>query len=183
MNYRIIIPRSLHQALQAHLFQNHLEQGAFLLAQPERANGTLSLKAHNLYLISPDGWAIQSSVHLEMTDEQRAKVMKIGRDGGWSLIECHSHPGSGDDVAFSVSDYAGLDEFVPYVRWKLDGRPYAALVWGEASVDGCVWHDDFQVAHPVTSVLVKSLWGQKHISLARQNDFWTYIRRKLWSSR
>lgn len=182
MEHQIIIPEAVYRPLRAHLFQNRMEQGAFLLARPENGRGTLRLRVFDLYPIHPTGWDTQSSVYLEMADAERARVMKVGRDGGWSLIECHSHPGSGSNVHLSQSDHAGLSEFVPYARWKLDGRPYAALVWGEASVDGRIWHGDFQIAWPITAVLIKGRLRHTTVGTAKSPSRWIRFWRQLWGN-
>jgi len=60
---------------------------------------------------------------------------------GCCLIEWHSHCGSWP-AEFSLSDRMGLKEFVPHVRWRLDSRPYAAIVVANGSFDALAWTDD-----------------------------------------
>lgn len=152
MKHIIAIPDDLERTLRAHLFQNELEQGAFLFVRPEENAGEFRLRAVDAYLIPPEAWHVQLEVYLEMKDAERAKVMKIARDGGYALADCHSHPDSGSEVWFSPSDQVGIAEFADYAKWKLDGKPYAAMVWGEASVDAVVWHDRFLSPYPIDEV-------------------------------
>jgi len=154
MKHRIAIPNHIHEPLMSHLFQGDVEQGAFLLAQAEKYRSVFQLSAFELIRIPPTGWNIQSAYHLELSEAERARIMKSARDRGCSLIECHSHPHSGDYAEFSYTDRLGLNEFVPYVRWKLDSRPYGALVWGENSFDGRIWYDDFAKSHLVSEVII-----------------------------
>ena len=140
----ITIPIEIAETLRRHLFQNDLEQGAFLFARPERSNAKLNLIAEDLYVVPPRGWEVQMDVYLEMKDSERGRIMKLARDKGLSAIDCHSHPGADDDVWFSPSDIKGISEFAEYAKWKLDGKPFAAMVWGERSVDGVVWDGDFK---------------------------------------
>ena len=95
-------------------------------------------------------------VYLEMSHEERGKILKLARDRGAAIIDCHSHPHSYADVWFSPSDRHGITDFAQYVRWKLDGKPFAALVWGEASVDGVVWQETFEQAQPLDLIRVGS---------------------------
>lgn len=150
MTWRLQIPEELHARMAAHLFRDELEQGAFLYAEARDR----WLLARELYLVPPEGWEIQSRYRLVMTDEERARVLAGAHRAAMCLVDCHSHPGSGAEVEFSPSDYGGVSEFAQYVKWKLDGRPYAALVWGEASVDGVVWDRDFASPETLQAVRV-----------------------------
>lgn len=161
MKHRVLVPNHLYTTLMSHLFQGDIEQGAFLLAQVEKRPSLFQLTTFGLILIPPTGWKIQSAYHLEMSETERTRIMKEARDKSCSLVECHSHPGTGNFAELSYSDHIGLKEFVPYVRWKLDGRPYGALVWGESSFDGRVWYDDFAKSHLVSEVIIT---GEKEIT-------------------
>jgi len=154
MKYGIAIPEDLERMLRSHLFQNELEQGAFLFAQPLRYRDELWLEAVNVYLIKPSGWEVQLEVYLEMNDAERAKIMKIAKDTNLAVIDCHSHPGSDEDVGFSPSDKRGITEFAAYAKWKLDGKPFTAMVWGESSVDAVGWCDSFEKATKIDVVKI-----------------------------
>jgi hypothetical protein len=89
-----------------------------------------------------------------MRDSERGKIMKIARDGGWCAIDCHSHPRGGERVWFSPSDVAGISEFAHYAKWKLDSRPFAAIVWSEESVDAVAWFGDFAATNAVAEIRI-----------------------------
>jgi hypothetical protein len=57
-------------------------------------------------------------------------------------------------VWFSPSDVAGISEFAEYAKWKLDGKPFTATVWGEESVDAVLWQGDFKAAQRVRAVTI-----------------------------
>src|SRR5204862_2134353 len=130
-------------------FQNEVEQGAFLFAEARSDGGELQLNVTDFYLVPPRGWEVQMEVYLQMKDSERAKIMKLAREKNLCAIDCHSHPRADDDVWFSPSDVAGISEFAEYAKWKLDGKPFAAMVWGEESVDAVLWHGDFTAAERV----------------------------------
>jgi hypothetical protein len=69
-----------------------------------------------------------------------ANFFKWAWDAGASLVEAHSH---GDTVpaCFSPSDLLGLDVWVPHLRWRLRGRPYAAIVTAGDTFDAIAWID------------------------------------------
>ncbi len=143
MKTSIIIPADIAETLRTHLFQNDVEQGAFLFARAEQTATALSLVVEESYLVPARGWEVQMDVYLQMKDSERGKIMQMARAKKLCAIDCHSHPQADGDVWFSPSDVAGITDFADYAKWKLDGRPFAAMVWGEASVDAVLWSGDF----------------------------------------
>ena len=144
-----MIPSNIAEPVRRHLFQNDIEQGAFLYARAEKGAEGMSLVVEDYYIVLPRGWEVQKDVYLQMKDTERAKIMQLARAKQLCAIDCHSHPHAEGDVWFSSSDVTGITEFADYAKWKLDGRPFAAIVWGETSVDAVVWSGDF--AGPTTA--------------------------------
>lgn len=142
------------QGLRAYLFQNALEQAAFLFARVTVDGGVTVFTVETIYCVPPDGWAHQGRYRLELDDAERARVMASARKSGLALVDCHSHPGTKLPVEFSPSDVYGITEFAPYVHWKLDRRPYVATVWAKRSVDGVVWLADAREATQLAGVEV-----------------------------
>ncbi len=164
----IVIPAAIQRQLQEHLFQNQLEQGAFLFAREAAANDEAELVVSDLYLVPEDGWQVQLDVYLEMKDAERAKIMAMARKGEYAVIDCHSHPGSLDTAAFSPSDRSGITDFAAYAKWKLSGKPFAAIVWGEQSLDAVMWLGDFRTPLPVDQVRIE---GPERVFL-KPNGAW-----------
>jgi hypothetical protein len=123
--------------LRKHLFLGNDEQAAFGFADWD-STGTFWITA--IELIPPEGFAFQSAYHIELSAETQARVIKHAFDLGACLIEFHSHR-SKWPAQFSWSDFRGFEDFVPHVRWRLAGRPYAAVVFHESSFDGLAWID------------------------------------------
>lgn len=140
MSVSIHMPRRTLDALHAHLFPpgGVCEEAAFLFAAVEGPPDSPRLVVLEATLIPPEGFASRSRFYLELTDQTRAAVIKRAHDLGAGLIECHSHPGQ-RGACFSWSDLHGFDDFVPHVRWRLAGRPYAGLVFAVDSIDGLAW--------------------------------------------
>jgi hypothetical protein len=136
---KIRIPDPIFARFHAHLFQGDLEQGAFLFGSAPDALFTVD----DMYLVPSEGWDVQLDVYLEMKDAERGKIMQIAARNGASVVDCHSHPGAGDDVWFSPSDISGITNFAAYAKWKLRGAVYVATVWGESSVDAVCWSGDY----------------------------------------
>ncbi len=137
MAARIIITSELYRRLLEHLFSGRTEQLAFLLATPSDSDRE-TLRVSDLYCVPPRAFSIQTAFHINLGDEVRAQMIKWAWDNQSSLIEAHSHLGD-VDAEFSPTDIAGLDDFVPHVWWRLQGRPYAALVFSQRGFDGLVW--------------------------------------------
>jgi hypothetical protein len=152
MKNNIIIPSGVAETLRRHFFQNDLEQGAFLFAEARRESRKLNLVVTEFYIVPASGWEVQAEIYLEMKDSERAKIMKLAREKNLCAIDCHSHPHASDDVWFSPSDVAGITEFAQYAKWKLGGKPFAAMVWGEQSVDAVLWQEDFSEAQRLAAV-------------------------------
>lgn len=183
MRNQVIISKPLYRQLIGHLFQNKLEQGAFLLAEHHQQKHALRITATDIIAIGPAGWRVQLPYYLEMQDQERARVMKIARDNKAMLIECHSHPGSGTNVRFSPSDQKGITDFVQYAQWKLPNQPYAAIVWGEGSFDGQIWYGDFAIPQPIDDVLVKARFRTYPVFEESRQGQWGHLWSKLWSNK
>lgn len=144
------INKEIWDVLYSHLFQGELEQGAFLMTRSAIQPQRVTIDAVEFHLIQPEGWTEQLEIYLEMTDEERGKIMQEARRGGYGVVDIHSHPGSGNDVWFSPSDVRGITDFAAYSKWKLPGQPYVAMVWGEESFDAVAWHGNFEAPQPVS---------------------------------
>jgi len=154
MSHEIFITADVLHRVRHHLFQNQLEQAAFLFATTETKDEAVRFHVEDFYLVPTSGWDVQMDVYLEMTAEERAKILKRARDRNTAIIDCHSHPHSQEEVWFSPSDHVGITEFAQYVRWKLKAKPFAALVFGETSIDGVVWQGDFACAEPLATLSI-----------------------------
>jgi hypothetical protein len=179
MKHIITIPGAIVDRLRSHLFQDELEQGAFLFAEVGKNDHSLMLGVVDLYLVPPAGWHVQKEVYLEMKDTERAKIMKLARGRSLAAIDCHSHPGTEGEVWFSPSDRKGITEFAPYAKWKLDGQPFAAMVWADASIDAVIWHGDFATAHPVDAVQI--LADRAGVTMTPTDSWFRQPKRNWWS--
>jgi len=129
------------ERLRGHLLRTpRCEQGAFLFCRYSVAGGEHVFACEDWSPLERSDFEVQVGDYLELTDAGRVRLIKQAHDRGLCLVESHSHPGP-YPAAFSYSDLSGLDEFVPHVRWRLRGRPYAALVFAKSGFDGLTWAD------------------------------------------
>jgi hypothetical protein len=179
MRVYVSIPEKLYLSLAAHLFEGSEEQGAFLFASELNGAGEMTLAVEDVHLIAPEGWDAQESYYLELSDDEKVRIMRAARERDCHLIECHSHRHHGSP-GFSESDIRGLEEFIGYIRWKLPGKKYGALVWTASSVTGRIWDgtqappvqvDEVRIARPDGTYWrlgePRCFWGKVHVWLAR----------------
>ena len=136
------LPQEVHEALLAHLLppERGPEEAAFVFVRVTEAARSCTFEFVEWFAVPADGFASRSRFHFELSDVTRAALIKRAHDLGVSLIEFHSHHGPWP-AGFSGSDWAGFEEFVPHVHWRLRGRPYAAVVVTLTGFDALVWRD------------------------------------------
>lgn len=169
----IEIPELQHKKIIEHLLgPDGCEEAVFAFCKFERSGSRSRFELIDWYAVPPTGFVTRSRYFLELTDETRSQVIKRAHDLQATLIEFHSHR-STRPAAFSPSDYAGFDEFVPHVWWRLKGRPYAAVVVAESSFDGIAWIDDAKTAVPLSGISLGNelllATGESHRE-SRNND-------------
>lgn len=117
---------------------HRLEEAAFLYCRPISNNHKLECIGFDL--MASGDYAIQLPYHFELGPDALGRIIKRAHDLGATPVELHSHLGDGKP-AFSPSDVLGFKEVVPYVRWRLAGRPYGAIVTNRTGFVGRYWSD------------------------------------------
>src|ERR671925_1507200 len=132
---RFVISRDVYDALGGHLCAR-AEQVGFFLAEARPEERVFALREWRP--VPPEGLEHQSDVHVSLTDKMRSEVIKWAWDSGLSLVEAHSH-GKWGPAKFSSSDRWGFNEWVPHLWWRLQRRPYAAIVTADQTFDAIAW--------------------------------------------
>jgi hypothetical protein len=145
------IDETIYADLLDHLGAEPEEQVAFLYTMGEAAEDELDVA--ELHPVPPEGFVGQSAYHLALTDEVRAEVIGHAWDLGGAVIEAHTHPGA-PRAGFSPTDLDGFEEWVPHVRWRLQGATYIALVFAGADFDALVWEGEGAEPGPLARLLV-----------------------------
>jgi|HubBroStandDraft_6_1064221.scaffolds.fasta_scaffold00159_38 hypothetical protein len=96
----------------------------------------------DLYLVDNTRRTIGLDGHCDLDDSIRSDVIKWASESQDCLVEAHSHGLLFPPTRFSGFDLNQLRDWVPHVRWRLGGRPYAALVTASREVDGIAWCGD-----------------------------------------
>lgn len=116
--------------------ESPVEEVAFMFCAGE--NGSERLRVKEVQLVAPRDFAIQTDYHVALAESVRPQLIKRAWDTDTVLAEAHSHV-DGDPAAFSPSDLAGFQEWVPHILWRLSERPYLALVFARTTFDALVW--------------------------------------------
>ena len=112
------------------------ETVGFFLADFDRN----TFRLHTWRGIGDEQLEVSADGHALLTDEAVRDTIKWAHAARASLVEVHSH-GRWRPAAFSGIDVAGFTDWVPGVRWRLRGAPYAAVVVADGTVDGWAWLD------------------------------------------
>lgn len=152
----IEIDRSSYQDIKNFLLQDGMEHAVFLLARQSENDLGLIFKIQNYRLVSNE--EIDSSSHdLRLKDKAQSKIVKWAWDNKACLIEIHSHPFTQKGVGFSSYDLDGFKEFVPYVWWRLKGKPYIAIVQGKQDYDALVWLENPTSPKKIGGIITDSI--------------------------
>ena len=111
--------------------------------------------------------------YLELSEKEKVKIMIMARERDCNLIECHSHQSPYGLAYFSPSDILGVEQFISYVRWKLPGKKYAAMVWTKSSVYGQVWDPNNPTLIPVKEVCIIKKDGTSRVVPSVRKDIFS----------
>ena len=155
MKAYLTIDGGAYQNLMAHLLppNSRREQAAFLFAHAERNDRKVWFTVVGIKLLCPEDFTSQEGDYLEMADATQASLIKQAYDMDASLIEIHSHLGPWP-AAFSPTDRYELRETVAHMWWRLDQRPYLALVVAKSGFDALVWINNPAVPQVLDGLLV-----------------------------
>ena len=152
------IDGGLHQQIWSNLLPGDActERAGFLFVDSESEDDSIVFRELEWFPVPPDGFEKRTTRHIELRDGVLANVIKRAYDLDASIIEMHSHPKS-YTARFSPFDQEGFEEIVPQITWRLQGKPYAAIVVARASFDGLVWLDAQQGPQHIAGIVVDGM--------------------------
>lgn len=160
----IHIPKRIYKQIMGHLVhpQMSVEEVAFIFAHVFNTNSQkLQFKYVDWYPVAPDEFTIQTAGHVELKDEIRPTILQRATKLKCTIIEFHSH--ISNSSFFSGSDLYGFREFVPHIRWRLDGKPYAAIVVTKKDFDALVWLNGNNKPQLLTQIEITGIFFKKRI--------------------
>ena len=142
MPHIIRMSPATYTRIWSHLQNGTAEQVAFALADITDNSAGIVFDVRDTLLMGPADVVAQTDDHVALTDEAQGRVIKAAWDRSLALIEFHLHGDARYSAEFSSLDLQGLDEWVSHVRWRLKGKPYAAIVVAPSDFDALVWQAD-----------------------------------------
>jgi hypothetical protein len=125
------------------------EEVGFFLGEYDTVSGNFDLRQWRF--VEEHEVESRSGQHVVLTDDMRGELIRWAWNSGGVLVEAHSH--GPDGVArFSGSDLVGFQEWVPHLSWRLQRRPYAAVVVAGDQVDAIAWVDDPKSPVPIEHI-------------------------------
>jgi molybdopterin/thiamine biosynthesis adenylyltransferase len=151
---KLVISRSHCEKAKAHLSQTNAEHFAFFLCGVAEFDDGISFLVREFIPIQDADMQLAKGKGLQLNLDALLRVTNRARMEGLALVEAHSHPWVKMGVCFTKTDLDGLKEFVPYILQDLPGKPYAATVWGQDSVDGLCWKSSAENQTPLGEVRI-----------------------------
>lgn len=112
------------------------EGGAFLGI--EESHGRLLLHCLRIF---QDGELEPGHRALVLREEAKVSMLAEMKRAGHGVVDVHTHPASDRRVAFSAFDEQELPSYSRYVRLKLRGKPFGAIVLGRRGYYGLFCDD------------------------------------------
>jgi len=179
MKTSIFIPQKIYQNIYDYLFPEgfYLQSVAFIFVVISKTSDSLEFQFNSWYPVESCEYKYRSKEYVELKDMMRQKIIKRAFDLDTAIIELHSHVCL-KGACFSPTDLQGFKEFVPHVWWRLNKKPYAAIVFSKSDFDAFVWVDDPEQYHQVTEIVVDDRHfyptGLTLANLEKRHGCWTF---------
>ncbi len=175
----LFIPRKIYKDIYSYLFPKRVcsESVAFIFATISKTGDSVNFLFKSWYPVESHEYQYRGKEYVELKDEMRQKIIKKAFDIDATIVELHSHICS-KWACFSPTDLQGFKEYVPHVWWRLNKKPYVAVVFSKSDFDAFVWIDNPQQYHQMTEIDVdgQHLYptGLTSINLQERYDYWTF---------
>ncbi|MEQ5840143.1 ThiF family adenylyltransferase [Paraburkholderia acidicola] len=138
-----------------------VEGAAFLLCGQVVTHNVQKLVANAVVAIAPEDFIERSADGLILKSAAIAKVSKLARYEGLSVVFAHSHPGG--FAAFSTRDDREEEKLIPFFQSRIPGHLHGTLVLTETTIVGRIYSDRRYEADQVLVI------GQRFRNHARNN--------------
>jgi molybdopterin/thiamine biosynthesis adenylyltransferase len=126
----IVFPERIFQELKSHLLQDGKEQLAFILCGVSRSDSKIKFLCKELIKASQEDLKYNSLFRASANKVFWKSILEKCRRSGLSVIGCHSHPFSREDVQFSsIDDSNDLRNF-SYASEKIPDIYCGSMVFG-----------------------------------------------------
>jgi len=121
------------------LADREAEAAAFLVAGFFKNDRGHHFTVRDVLIPAAKDYNIRSGYHLEMSPVFFNKAISRAERSGLTVMQCHSHPSSRDELWYSPSDFAGESVSAQTVHECLNRRPMGSLLFGQDMIMGRIW--------------------------------------------
>ncbi|MFO0607736.1 MAG: ThiF family adenylyltransferase [Polyangiales bacterium] len=114
------------------------EGAAVALARPAYAGPRTRLLVQRAALAPDDAYAERTRTAVRLHDDYTLRLENEARRHGWSVVYCHTHPGSSGIPRFSGRDDASEKALADYLHHRNPGKPHVSLLIGDAGLSARV---------------------------------------------
>jgi molybdopterin/thiamine biosynthesis adenylyltransferase len=133
VEYILVCPESMFNGLMDHLLQNEKEQIAIIQCGISRSPDQTRLLCRNLIKAGPKHVEYSSGFGAALKKKFLRSILRRSKWEGLSVIICHSHPFSSQDVYFSMIDETNDREMASYISKKIPDILFGTMVAGRAN--------------------------------------------------
>ena len=135
----IALPASIWDVARRHLLGGDGERfGFFICGYVETGTGPRFCVREFVPISDEEtAWGLDKPRNIDL--DALLRVVNLAKREGMCVVEAHNHYHTPGGVRFSRVDDKGLAEFSSYMLESLAGRPYAAMVIDDQSIDARYW--------------------------------------------
>ena len=128
------------KTLRDYILSDHnTESAVFLVAGFFQNDHGLHFTVRDVLIPQDGDYNFRSGSHLEMSPLFFNKAISGAERSNTTVIQCHSHPSSKNDLQYSQSDFTGESLSSKTVYDCLGKKPMGSMLFGHDSIIGRVW--------------------------------------------
>lgn len=143
------------ETLRNHLLlEEERESAAFLVAGFFENGEGFHFTVRDVLIPEEKDYNFRSGYHIEVSPIFFNKAISKAERSGITVIQCHSHPFSKDELWYSPSDYAGESTSSQTIRDCLNDKPMGSLLFGQNMIMGRAWFSPNQKPEPIDRLII-----------------------------
>ena len=130
------------------------EAAAFLIAGFFKNDHGIHFTIRDIIIPEEKDYNFRSGYHLEVSPIFFNKAISKAERDGITVMQCHSHPFSKDELWYSQSDYVGESISSKTIYDCLNGKPMGSLLFGQDMVIGRAWITPNKKPEPIDQLRI-----------------------------
>ena len=121
------------------LSEKKIESAAFLVVGFFENSEGFHFTVRDVLIPRENDYNVRNGYHIEVSPIFFNKAISRAERSGITIIQCHSHPFSKDELWYSPSDYSGESISSQTIYDCLNGKPMGSLLFGQNMIMGRAW--------------------------------------------